>query len=82
MSYMYDIYYMSMWNGNDPLTWGYPCFVNMFYKDKDEVVFERIAQNSNREPVQSTIPSYFWISMSCQNKIKYTIVYYAGFRVI
>ena len=56
---MYDIYNISMWKGVDPLTWGYLCFVNMFCKDKDEVVFERIAWNSNREPVQSTIPSYF-----------------------
>ena len=23
----------------NPLTWGYPYFVNKFYKDKDEVVF-------------------------------------------
>ena len=56
---MYDIYNMSMWNGVDPLTWEYLCFMNMFCKDKDEVVFERIAWNSNRESVQSTIPSYF-----------------------
>ena len=24
---------------HNPLTWGYPYFVNEFYKDKDEVVF-------------------------------------------
>ena len=56
---MYDIYNMSMWNGVDPLTWRYLYFVNLFYKDNDVVVFERIAWNSNGEPIQSTIPSYF-----------------------
>ena len=71
MSYVYDIYYMSMWNGNDPLTWGYPYFVNVSYKDKYEVIFERIAKESNRELIQITKPSYFLNkkSLVVKNKI-------------